>query len=342
MKAFILREPFKLERADVAEPKGPGPGQVLLAVKVIGICGSDLMGYQGKLSLMSYPRIMGHEFSGVIEAVGRDVSAVAPGDRVAVEPLISCGRCGPCLGGDYNVCETMQVMGVHVDGAHQERFLVRADRVHKLPDGLDLEEGALIEPLCVALEGTRRGLLTTEDRVAIFGAGSIGLCVLKAAQAYRVRETMVIDVLDERLEAAREMGATHTINAAKEDVPKRVANLTGGKGASAVVEASGAEEALRLAFIVAAYRARVSVIGYYKSPLVEINPVPIVKQELDVYGSRLYRNRFPLAISLVEKREVNLLDLVSHRFSFDDLPQAIATAMNLEKQPLKVLVRIGE
>ena len=100
MRAFILREPFKLEPADIPEPSPPGPGEVLVAVKVIGICGSDLMGYQGKLSLMSYPRIMGHEFSGVIEAAGEGVGAVAPGDRVAVEPLINCGHCAPCIAGD--------------------------------------------------------------------------------------------------------------------------------------------------------------------------------------------------------------------------------------------------
>ena len=141
MKAYILKKAFEIVETEIDEPVVSKPNDVLIDVKVVGICGSDMLSYQGKHELLTYPRVLGHEFSGIIEAVGTEVNNLFPGDQVVVEPLVTCGKCKPCITGDYNVCEDMKVMGVHVDGACQEKVVVDAKRVFKLPKGATLKEG---------------------------------------------------------------------------------------------------------------------------------------------------------------------------------------------------------
>ncbi len=338
MKAYVLKKAFEIVETEIDEPVISKPDDVLIDVKVVGICGSDMLSYQGKHELLTYPRVLGHEFSGIVEAVGSDVNNLSPGDQVVVEPLVTCGKCKPCITGDYNVCEDMKVMGVHVDGACQEKVVVDAKRVFKLPEGATLKEGAMIEPLCVGLESSRRGQTSIEDTVVIFGAGTIGLCALKVARCYNARKIISVDINEDRLKKAKEMGADHVVNSTKGNFEQEIMELTNGKGASLVIEATGVEEALRMCFTITAYRARVVILGFYKSSLVYIPPLHIVKKELDVYGSRLYRNRFPLAIDLLEKKEVNINDLITHEFKFNEIEKAIKTALDPKEKSLKVVV----
>lgn len=340
MKAIYLTEAYKLELREIEEPRLIAPNDVVVRVKYVGICGTDLVSYQGKHELLTFPRILGHEFSGTVEEVGTDVDNINKGDHVTVEPLVTCGKCKPCLTGDYNVCEQMKVMGVHVDGACQEKVVVPAPRVFKLPPEISIKEGALVEPLSVSLEIVRRGQLSIEDTVVIFGAGVIGLCVLKVAKCMRARKIISIDISDYKLEIAREMGADHTINPLNENVELVVAELTNGKGADLVIEASGAEDAIRTCWSVTAYRGRVVIIGFYKSPLVQIPPLNIVKKELDIYGSRLYRNRFPLAIDLLAKGQIQVSDLISHEFPINQMETAMNTALDPNVRSLKIIVKM--
>ena len=338
MKAFVLEKAFEIKEMEIDEPAVSASDDVLISVKVVGVCGSDMLSYQGKHELLTYPRVLGHEFSGIVEAVGSEVTDLKAGDNVVVEPLVSCGKCKPCRTGDYNVCVDLKVLGVHVDGACQEKVVIKADKVFKLPSGASLKEGAVVEPLCVGLEVSRRGRLSIEDTLVIFGAGTIGLCALKAAKLYRPRKIISVDIDDDRLKMARDMGADYTVNSAKENLQERVAELTDGEGASLVMEATGAEPALEACFTVTAYRARVAILGFYKSPLVQIPPIHIVKKELDVYGSRVYNNRFPLALDFLAKGEVNLKDLITHEFPFDQIEKAIKTALDPNEKSLKVIV----
>lgn len=339
MKATFLTKAYEFKEIDIEEPKITKPDDVIIDVKYVGICGTDMVSYQGKHELLTFPRILGHEFSGVVFAVGEAVKNVKLGDQVTVEPLVTCGVCKPCKTGDYNVCEDMKVLGVHVDGACQEKVVVNANRVFKLPSGTSLKEGVMIEPLAVSLEISRRGQLSIEDTVIIFGAGVIGLCVLKVAKCVRARRIISVDISDDKLEIAKNLGADYVINPTRENVDKVVEEITDGKGASLVIEASGAEEAIKTCWAVTAYRGRVVIIGFYKSPLVQIPPIHIVKKELDVYGSRLYRNRFPLAIDLLTKKEVTLLDLISHEFMFNQIDLAMKTALNPMEKTLKVVIK---
>lgn len=338
MKAFILKSAYELVESEIDEPAISEPDDVLVNVKVVGICGSDMLSFQGKHELLTYPRILGHEFSGVVGDVGKSVTDLKAGDPVIVEPLISCGECKPCCTGDYNVCEELKVLGVHADGACQEKIVVKADKVFKLPPGATFKEGAMVEPICVGLEVCRRGRLSIEDTLVIFGAGAIGICALKVAKCYRARKIISVDIDAERLKRAEDMGADYTVNSAEENLQERIAELTDGKGASLVIEATGVEPALRDCFTVTAYRGRVAILGFYKSPLVEIPPIHIVKKELDVYGSRVYRNRFPLALDLLAKGEISVEDLITHEFPMDQLEEAIKTAIDPEEASLKVIV----
>ena len=338
MKAYVLKEAYKLEEIEIDEPVISEPDDVLIDVKVVGVCGSDMLSFQGKHELLTYPRIIGHEFSGIVEDVGAGVTGLKAGDPVVAEPLISCGKCRPCRTGDYNVCVDLKVMGVHVDGACQEKIIVKADKVLKLPPGATLKEGAVVEPICVGLEVSRRGRLSIEDSLVIFGAGTIGLCALKVAKCYRPRMIISVDIDDDRLKMARDMGADYTINSAKENLQERVEELTDGEGASLVMEATGAEPALAACFTVTAYRARVAILGFYKSQLVQIPPIHIVKKELDVYGSRVYNHRFPLALDLLAKGEIDLTDMITHEFAFDQIEQAVKTAIDPNEKSLKVIV----
>lgn len=338
MKALVLKKAYEIEEVEIDDPVIAAPDDVLIKVEVVGICGSDMLSYQGKHELLTFPRVIGHEFSGIVEAVGDDVENVKPGDFVIVEPLVSCGKCKPCITGDYNVCIDLKVMGVHIDGACQEKVVVKANKVFKLPEGATLKEGAMVEPLCVGLEVSRRGRLNIEDTLVIFGAGAIGLCALKVAKCYRPRKIISIDIDDDRLQMARDMGTDYTINSTKENIEESVAELTNGEGASLVMEATGAEPALAACFTVTAYRARVAILGFYKSPMVQIPPIHIVKKELDVYGSRVYNNRFPLALDLLAKGEVNPKDLITHEFPFSQLEEALKTAIDPGIRSLKVIV----
>ena len=218
----------------------------------------------------------------------------------------------------------------------QERF------VHPLPKNVSFEEGAMIEPFSVPLNAARRTQLTPEDSLTVFGAGTIGLCAIKVGKAYNTKTIISIDINERRLALAKKMGATFTINPAKEkDVLKALKETTGLNGTNVVFEASGAEVSLDNAFKIASYRGRIGIMGFYKSPQVKITPVEIVKKQLDVYGSRLYWNRFPFALDLINSGKVFLSDLITHKFSFADIEKAFQTGADPKNNALKILIKMN-
>ncbi len=220
---------------------------------------------------MSYPRILGHEFSGVVEDIGDNVTKVKTGDRVCVEPLVACGKCEPCLREEYNVCKDMKVLGVHIDGAFREKIVVKERGVHPLPENMSFEGGYLIEPFCVALEAVRRTKLSMEDTLTIFGAGTIGICILKASLAIGVRKMIIVDINKNRLSIAKRMEADDTVTSYQE-----IMDITNGRGTDGVIEASGAGKAVEDIFKVASYRGRVGILAFYRTSLVNIPPTEIV------------------------------------------------------------------
>src|SRR5256714_6969718 len=237
MKAIVLEQPGRFTIGDLAEPGRPGPGDAVVRVRRVGICGSDISGYLGKMPFFSYPRIPGHELGVEVVAVGEGVTNVRPGDRAAVEPYINCQRCYSCTRGHTNCCEHHQTLGVHCDGGLRPLFTIPARKLH-VPTKLTFEQLALVETLGIGLHAVNRANPKPDETVLVIGAGPIGLSVLEFAKLAGSR-IIVMDLNEQRLRFARErMGVKETISAKglEEDV-KTFTDLTAGKLGNVVVDA---------------------------------------------------------------------------------------------------------
>lgn len=216
MKSIVIPKPGEISVLERPMPAEPDKDEVIVRVKAAGICGSDLHIYHGRSAFATYPRVIGHEIAGEIYKAGSMVKDFKPGDKVAVDPVISCGECYACRIGRHNVCSSVKVLGVHVDGGYSKYIKVNAGNVHRIPDYLSWEEAAVIEPFSIAAEAVDRGRLCAGDSVLICGAGPIGLVILQAVKRVGAK-AMIIDIIDSRLERAKEMGADQVVNTGKTD-----------------------------------------------------------------------------------------------------------------------------
>jgi 2-desacetyl-2-hydroxyethyl bacteriochlorophyllide A dehydrogenase len=281
MKAFVLQEPGKGSIETIPEPV-VGAGDVLLKIRMVGLCGTDLKSFRGTNPLVSFPRIPGHEVCAtVVQSDGAD-SVLSTGANVALCPYKSCGKCASCLRGRPNACRFNETLGVQRDGAMTEFIVMPREKLY--PAKLDAKELCLVEPLAVAFHATSRGRVTASDTVAIFGCGGIGLGTVAAA-SFRGARTICIDVSDEKLELARLAGGTHTINSVKERLHDRLLEITEDRGPDVVIEAVGSAATFRAAVEEVAFSGRVVYLGYAKEP-VSYETSLFVQKELDVMGSR--------------------------------------------------------
>ena len=201
-----------IEDIDVPSPR---PGQVRVAVRVCGICGTDVHAFQGHHPFISAPIVPGHEFSGEIDALGQGVKGLAVGQKVTVEPSLVCGECEACRSGRYNICENLRVLGCQADGAMAEMVSVPAEKIIRLPEDMSYEQGALIEPTAVAVHALRRADLSRVERLLVIGSGPIGLQTLQVAHAWRIPIIVATDIVDSKLTKASELGATYAINVSR-------------------------------------------------------------------------------------------------------------------------------
>ena len=339
MKALRIVEPGRADLVDVPEP-APGPGEVKLRIARVGLCGTDLSTFRGKNPLVSYPRIPGHEVSGVVEELGPGVTGpLAPGTQVFVVPYQACGRCPSCRRRRFNACRANQTLGVHKDGALSERFVLPADRLLTHP-GLSLSEMALVEPLTIGVHAVERGRITADDTVAVFGSGVVGLGAIAAASRRGAR-VIVVDLDDRKLEVARKAGARDVVNSKDTDARAALAGLTGGDGPDVVIEAVGTPDTYRLAIDAVAYTGRVVCVGYAAEDVSFTTKLFILK-ELDILGSR---NATPpdlqaVAVMLGEgafPREA----LVSHVVSLEDAGRALERWNADPASVTKIQVEVG-
>ncbi|HEY0784540.1 MAG TPA: zinc-binding alcohol dehydrogenase family protein [Acidobacteriaceae bacterium] len=279
MKAFQIQEPGSASVIETGEAQPQGAGEVLLRVRLVGMCGTDLATFRGANAMVSFPRIPGHEVAATVESGGGDL---APGTEVTLSPYTSCGQCASCRRGRGNACERNQTMGVQRDGAMQEYVWVPRERLYTAK--LSLRELCLVEPLTVGAHAAARGRITAEDTVAVFGCGGVGLGAIAAA-AFRGARTIAIDLDDGKLETARKAGAAHLLNTAREDLHTRLRELTGGQGPDVVMEAIGLPLTFRAAVEEVAFAGRVVYVGYAKEP-VSYETRLFVQKELDILGSR--------------------------------------------------------
>jgi L-iditol 2-dehydrogenase len=329
-------------RVERAEPPGqPAEGQVRVRPSVVGICGSDLHARAGTHPFIPLPYRPGHEVVGVVDAVGAGVDGLAVGDRVVVEPNLVCGRCRQCRDGRYNICRNLAVFGCQTPGGLAEEFLLAADRLHRLPDGMPDELAALVEPLATPVHAVRIAGVGPGSRVAVLGAGPIGLLVLVVARAAGAAAVVVTDVLASKRDRARRLGADAVLDAGD---PELVAKATealateGAGGADVVFDCVAREASMRQAVELVDKGGVVAVVGVPAGPTTV--PLHLVQdREITVLGSLMYVGAdMRRAIELLDSGAVAAEDLVTSVFPLDRAAEAFAAGADPEQ--VKVLVRV--
>ena len=330
MKAAILYGAHDLRLVESAIPKAQEPGSVIIKVQAVGICGSDLHAYHGKLATVVFPRMIGHEVVGEVVEIASGVTKVRVGDHVVMDPVVNCGVCPACTSGRGNVCNAVKCMGVAAEGGCAEYINLPEKNVFTIPTSIPWRDAVLMEPYTVAAQIVSRGGVCASDTVLVMGAGPIGLVVLQAAKRLGAK-VMVSDIMESRLELARKLGAHTTVNPQKEDLAAAVKGFTDGYGPSVTIDAVGDPTLFAQAVDMAAPASRIVIIGFNPTPA-QIAELPITRKELDIRGSRMHAGKFPEVIRWVAGKEVETAPLVSHEFKFNDIQAAFDL---LEKEPGK-------
>jgi L-gulonate 5-dehydrogenase len=324
-----------IELEEVPTPE-PGADDALLRVETVGVCGTDLHIYDGSYATR-LPLVQGHEISGIVEHLPATYAGpLAVGDRVAVEPVISCGTCVACRRGRRNTCRAMDAVGVHRPGGFQERVAVPLQNVYDAR-GLPAEVAALSETLSVSLRAVTRPAVSADDTVLVMGAGPIGLAAVIAARDLGA-DVMVVDLHPARLELALELGATQGVRGL-DGLEARVEDWTSGDGAAVVIEASGAAAVAEKAFELVAVAGRISMVGVSDQRM--SLPVKVVQaKELDVYGSRATLD-FAGAVALAGRHQDAVRRLVSHRFPLQEAAAAFELAHDHPQDVVKTLIEVS-
>ena len=325
------------------EIPAPAANEVLIKVKHCGICGSDvhnfLAGGTGK-RMIQYPFVLGHEFAGEIVEAGSGVKHLKAGDRVCVEPGVGCGECEHCKAGRYNLCEDMRFMSAYPNrGSMQDYVTFPAKNCFRLPDNLSTVEGALIEPLAVGLHAANRGNVKFGDTVLILGTGCIGIMTVLACKAKNATQIIAVDVFDNRLQKAKELGASHIINSRTEDVAARVAELTGGRMADVVFETAGRPETFVMAAEAVRRGGTLVTVGNISEPT-PLKPVEINMKEIDIKCVFRYANVYPLALELISAGIIDIKAINPSLFPFDETPQAFDYAIHNGASVLKCVLEL--
>ena len=339
MRQAILVEPKHIEFKEVAEPKAADltAHQVLVNIKRIGICGSEIHSYHGLHPATFYPVVQGHEYSGVVMAVGSEVTVCKPGDHITARPQLVCGKCNPCKRGQYNVCEHLRVQAFQADGAAQDFFVVDDDRVAKLPEGMSLDYGAMIEPSAVGAHASNRTDVEGKN-VVVSGAGTIGNLIAQFCIARGAKNVLITDVSDLRLAKARECGIKHTLNITKKTLKEAAQELFGEEGYQVGFEVAGVEVSIRSLMETIEKGSDIVVVAVFaKDPALSM--FYLGEHELRVIGSMMYRHEdYLTAIDYVSKGIVNLKPLVSNRFAFEEYDDAYKFIDTHRETSMKVLI----
>lgn len=340
MKAFEVRAPHDFGIVDIDAPQAAA-GDVLVDVAFAGICGSDMHIIHGDNAFVRFPRITGHEFAGIVESVGEGVEGIAAGDRVCIDPVINCGECYPCRIGRPNVCTRLEVIGVHRNGGFEQRVSVPAGNVHRLPANVGLDQAALVEPYTIACNVLDRMQPFDGDALLILGAGVIGLTILQVARAKGLTDITVCDVIDERLDVARSLGASHTVNGQREDLEAVMNERTGGEGVPLVADAACVPALFAQLARIASPAGRIGLLGFNATPS-DLVQLEVIKKELTIVGSRLNNRKFPEVIEMLASGRLDATALVSHRLPFAEMSDAIHLIEHHPERARKVLVEFTD
>jgi Threonine dehydrogenase and related Zn-dependent dehydrogenases len=311
-------------------------GQVLVKIKACCICGSDLHIFKDMHPSVRLPVTVGHEFTGEIVEVGEHVEKFKIGDRVVVEPAVTCGTCDACRHGEYGYCENITFTYRVGDGAFADYFIGHEEKMYHLPQNISYQEGALVEPLAVAIHAVKRANVRIGDKVVVIGAGAIGIMVAAICHKLGAKEVLISDLSQFRLDMALRLGATKTVNPVEEDIIDTVAGMTQGKGVDHVFECVGQEKTFQQAFELVRQNGLITDIGIFEKPEIKLDISQLVKKEIRVQGSQGYCWDFEDALQLLE--ELPLGELITHTFKLEELQQAFDTAIQPEHNAIKVCV----
>ena len=341
-QAQVMTDVRKFELRDVEMPVIK-PGEVGIAVKSVGVCGSDMGFYDGKAFSIfpdSLPFILGHECAGEVYSVGEGVTNLKVGDRVAVEPGVPCGKCEFCESGRYNLCPDVRFLATPPFGGCLMRYMSHpAHKVYKLEDNMSYVEGAMVEPLSVGISAVQRGRVSVGKTVAILGVGAIGMSTLLAAKAWGASRIIVSDLFDFHLEKALEIGATDAINSGKADAVEEILKRTDGKGADVVFEtASSPVTVAQTAYIVKAGGTIVAVGNVMKE--VPFSFRQLYRKEAEVRGLFRYHNTYPIAIQAISSGRLDAAAIVTDQFPFERAHEAFVKALDDKVRTIKCVINM--
>jgi len=338
MKQAIMTTPGNIEFHDVEIPLKLAPNEVLLKIRRIGVCGSDIHVFHGEHPATPYPVVQGHEYSATIEAVGNAVSKDKVGLRATARPQLVCGKCNPCLRGQYNACQELKVQGFQAPGVAQEYFVVPEDRLILFPDTMSFEQGAMIEPAAVGAHSTSRSKGLEGKNVVVSGAGTIGNLVAQFAKARGAKKVLITDVSDFKLKKAKECGIEDTLNILNTPFSEGIQSAFGTQGYQVGFEAAGVQASLDALIANVEKGGEVIILGVYaKNPTV--NMYFVGEHELNLYGSMMYRHEdYQEAVKMISEGKIMLDPLVSKHFPFEQYLDAYQFIGESGDKVMKVMI----
>lgn len=338
MLRYNLIQPRKLAKEEVPSPQ-PGPGEVIISVKTVGICGSDIHAYYGEHPYISCPVVPGHEFAGVVTQVGEGVDEAWLGQRVTVLPSLVCSKCHNCRTGRFNICQDLKVIGCQSDGALAELVKAPADKLFLLPDAMSWEEATLVEPLAVAVHAVRTAGDIVQQRVVIYGGGTIGLMVMQVVRAYGAKEVIVSEPNDFRRDLAQKLGAHHVIDPSSATPSEWLQSKFGPEGIDLAFECVGIETTVREAIISNRKGTTIVIVGVFSKPIM-VDMGLVQDRELRLLGTLMYtKEDFAEAIRLLSEGRVQGLPLVTHRLDFANADQAFDLIEKEKGNCIKLLIK---
>ena len=339
MKQQLMTEPKHITFRDVPTPE-PGPDQVLVKIKRIGVCGSDIHVFHGTHPYTSYPVTQGHEVSGQIVKLGEYVKDLKVGQKVTIEPQVFCGRCYPCLHGKYNLCENLKVMGFQTTGTASEYFAVDSSKVTLLPENMTYSEGAMIEPLAVTVHAAKRFPELKGAKAVVLGCGPIGILLVQSLKALGASQVLATDISDKRLELAKSLGADFVVNTMKEDYTKALLAAYGPDKADVVYECAGTDITMNQAIQNARKGSTIILVAVF-GKMANVDLAKLNDSELDLNTTMMYRHEdFVEAIRLVNEGKIQLKPLQSAHFAFEDYQKAYEFIDNNRETTMKVIIDV--
>lgn len=344
MRSVLLNKPQELIMRDIEKPI-PAKGEVLIKVKRMGICGSDIHAYHGQHPTIYLPVVQGHEFSGTVEALGEGVTGFEVGDFVTARPQYTCGECYHCRSGHENICHDLQVIGCNgkVPGAAQDYIPMREHLVFKLPKNMNYDDGAMVEPVAVAVAAV--GTFTADMKgknILVLGAGTIGNLVAQVAKAEGAKAVMITDVCDEKLEVAKQCGIDYTVNTMKEDLNEKAEEAFGKDGIDGALECVGIEATINQAIKVCRKRDDIIIVGIYsKDPAIRM--IDVQEKELKLIGTLMYLEKdYHEAIRLISEKMIDLEPLKTKHFKLEEFEEAYEYIENHRNTSMKVLIDVDD